>query len=98
MLFCRVLKIYIGGWQNAFHDTLYYAMKSWFGYLQRGLARTSPIDRLAPEQQNLSIWTHLQFLWPFMARHWRAGLIGGGLLVMLTLLELPVPLVSRYLN
>ncbi len=66
-------------------------MKNWFHILKDGLARETPQDALGGARSNL------ENLRPFFARHWRGALIGAGLVFLVSLLALPMPLLSRFL-
>ena len=66
-------------------------MKNWFHILKDGLARETPQDALGGARSNL------ENLRPFFTRHWRGALIGAGLVFLVSLLALPMPLLSRFL-
>ena len=72
-------------------------MNSWFAYLKRGLSRTLPADRLAGPQGYASARANLRNLQPFLARHWRKGVLGALLILASSLLTFPQPLINRYL-
>jgi ABC-type multidrug transport system fused ATPase/permease subunit len=72
-------------------------MDTWFTYLKRGLARTLPEDRLAGQEGYAGARANLRNLKPFLARHWRKGLLGAVLVLFTTLLGFPQPLITRYL-
>jgi ABC-type multidrug transport system fused ATPase/permease subunit len=72
-------------------------MQTWFDYLRQGLTRTAPEDRLARQGGWDSVRGNLQNLRPFVARHWRKGLLGALLILLGSLLSLPVPLITRWL-
>ncbi|MGC9335577.1 MAG: ABC transporter ATP-binding protein [Anaerolineae bacterium] len=73
-------------------------MQTWFDTLKRGLSRTPSGDRLASDERRGSLRANLQNLKPFVARHWRKGLLGALLILLGALLSLPIPLITRYLN
>ena len=70
---------------------------TWLDYLRRGLARQLPQDRVAAGRGYASARSNLRNLRPFLARHWRKGLLGAVLILCGSLLSLPQPLLSRYL-
>jgi ABC-type multidrug transport system fused ATPase/permease subunit len=72
-------------------------VKSWFAYLKRGLSRKVPEDRLSDPQGYGSARTNLRNLQPFVARHWRKGVLGAVLILVSSLLTFPQPLINRYL-
>lgn len=72
-------------------------MDSWFSYLKRGLSRKLPEDRLGPQNGTSALKTGLKNLRPFIARHWRKGILGAILLLLVPLLSFPQPLITRYL-
>ncbi len=72
-------------------------MQSWFETLRQGLARRPADDRLAGEGRAGRARADLRNLKPFLARHWRKGLLGALLVVAWSLLSLPAPLITRYL-
>ena len=72
-------------------------MNTWFTYLKRGLSRTLPEDRIAGKQEYRGALSRLHNLRPFVARHWRKGLLGATLILINALLGMPQPLINRYL-
>jgi ABC-type multidrug transport system fused ATPase/permease subunit len=72
-------------------------MKSWFAYLKGALARRLPDDKLAVGQKNGRLRANLKNLVPFIKRHWHKGALGGGLILLTSLLAFPGPLITRYL-
>jgi ABC-type multidrug transport system fused ATPase/permease subunit len=72
-------------------------MQSWFDTLRRGLSRRPADDGLAGELGPRGVRANLQNLRPFVARHWRKGLLGALLVVAGSLLSLSTPLITRYL-
>lgn len=72
-------------------------MNTWFDYLKRGLARQLPEDRIAGQTDYASARASLQNLCPFLARHWRKGLLGALLILFNSLLGFPQPLINRFL-
>jgi subfamily B ATP-binding cassette protein MsbA len=73
-------------------------MDSWLTYLRQGLSRTLPKDRLAERQGGYaSARANLRNLQPFLARHWRKGVLGALLILFNSLLGFPQPLITRYL-
>jgi len=72
-------------------------MDSLFTYLKRGLSRKLPKDRMGGQDDYSSIRASLKNLWPFLARHWRKGVLGALLIIFTALLSFPQPLIMRYL-
>jgi ABC-type bacteriocin/lantibiotic exporter with double-glycine peptidase domain len=72
-------------------------MRSWFTYLQQGLARQLPDDRLAASRGYGALRANLKNLRPFVQRHWRKGAVGALLILLSTLLSFPDPLIYRYI-
>jgi subfamily B ATP-binding cassette protein MsbA len=72
-------------------------MDSWFAYLKRGLSRTLPDDRIAGRQGYADVKANLKNLRPFLARHWRKGVLGVFLVILVSLLNFPQPLLRRVL-
>jgi len=72
-------------------------MRSWFTYLQQGLARQLPDDRLGASGGARALRANLKNLRPFVQRHWRKGALGALLILLHTLLSFPDPLIYRYI-
>ena len=72
-------------------------MDNLFTYLKRGLSRKLPRDRMGSQDGYSSLKASLKNLWPFLARHWRKGLLGALLIIFTALLSFPQPLIMRYL-
>ena len=72
-------------------------MDSWFTYLKHGLSRTLPDDRIPGQEGYANAWANLQNLHPFVARHWRKGILGALLILFNSLLGFPQPLITRYI-
>ena len=72
-------------------------MNAWFAYLRQGLSRTPLEDRLAGPQGRAGARANLQNLRPFLARHWRKGVLGALLILLGSLLTFSQPLITRYL-
>jgi ABC-type multidrug transport system fused ATPase/permease subunit len=72
-------------------------MHTWFDTLKQGLSRRPAEDRLVVQKGRGSVRANLGNLKPFLARHWRSGLVGALLILVGSLLSLPVPLITRYL-
>jgi ABC-type multidrug transport system fused ATPase/permease subunit len=70
---------------------------TWFRYLKRGLERQLPEDRIAGPRDYADARAGLRNLQPFVARHWRKGLLGALLILGNTLLVFPQPLLTRFL-
>ena len=71
--------------------------QNWIDYLKAGLSRTFPQDKLATEKGKSDTRSNLRFLQPYIARHWRKGIVGTGLILFITLLSFPQPLIYRFL-
>lgn len=72
-------------------------MTSWLSYLQRGMRRTMPPDRLSAGVTSSDLRQRLKNLQPYLKRHWPGLAIGALLVLTVTLLALPGPLVYAYL-
>jgi ABC-type multidrug transport system fused ATPase/permease subunit len=72
-------------------------MFSWLDYLRQGLSRTQTKDRVANPQGETSTRANLENLRPFLKRHWRKGLLSVVLVLFVSLLAFPQPLITRYL-
>ncbi len=72
-------------------------IKKWLSYLKSGLSRKMPYDRISGPKSYPDIKTNLKNLRPFIARHWRKGLLGAGLIIFVSLLAFPQPLITRFL-
>jgi ABC-type multidrug transport system fused ATPase/permease subunit len=72
-------------------------MDSWLAYLKQGLSRTLPDDRIAGRGSYAGAKANLQNLRPFLARHWRKGILGALLILFNSLLGFPQPLITRYI-
>jgi len=72
-------------------------MTSWFSYLKSGLSRTLPQDKMIMEGGRNDTRSNLRSLYPYLVRHWRKGIIGAGLVLLVTLLTFPQPLLNRFL-
>jgi subfamily B ATP-binding cassette protein MsbA len=72
-------------------------MNTWFTYLKQGLSRELPEDRIAGREGYAGLQANLQNLRPFVARHWRKGVLGALLILFSALLGFPQPLINRYL-
>lgn len=71
-------------------------MNTWLGYLKQGLSRTLPADRIAGWEGYADTKANLQNLRPFVARHWRKGVLGALLILLISLLAFPQPLITRH--
>ena len=72
-------------------------MDNWFDYLKRGLGREIPEDRITEQSGYGTPQANLRNLRPFIARHWRKGLVGALLILFNSLLSFPQPLINRFL-
>ncbi len=72
-------------------------MHDWLTYLRQGLARQQPLDRIAGAQGYTAARANLKNLQPFLARHWRKGILGALLILFNSLLAFPDPLIYRFL-
>jgi ABC-type bacteriocin/lantibiotic exporter with double-glycine peptidase domain len=72
-------------------------MQAWIDYLKAGLSHTIPKDKLANDQGGSTTRTRLRSLQPYLARHWRKGVAGAGLIFFVSLLAFPQPLINRFL-
>ena len=69
----------------------------WSYYLKAGLSRTVPQDKLANEKNKSDTRSRLRNLQPYFARHWHKAVFGAVLILFVTLLSFPQPLIYRYL-
>ncbi|MFN2269414.1 MAG: ABC transporter ATP-binding protein [Anaerolineae bacterium] len=72
-------------------------MDNWFDYLKRGLGREIPEDRITERRGYAKPQANLRNLRPFVARHWRKGVLGALLILFNSLLGFPQPLINRFL-
>jgi len=72
-------------------------MQNWFRSLRDGLARTIPPDKVAAEKDAHQTRARLNRLRPYFARHWRKAIWGAVLILIVSLLSFPQPLLNRYL-
>ncbi len=71
--------------------------QNWIDYLRAGLTRRVPQDRLSARKQTETTAVRLRNLRPYLARHWRQGVLGAGLILFVSALAFPQPLVYRFL-
>ncbi len=69
----------------------------WLTYLKRGLRREPATDAIGDKAGYAGGRENLQFLKPFLVRHWRKGLLGALLLLFSNFLGFPQPLINRFL-
>jgi ABC-type multidrug transport system fused ATPase/permease subunit len=72
-------------------------MKTWFKYLKQGLSSQIPQDRIAGNKKHTDLKESMKNLFPYLKRHWRKALLGGGLVLLASIFGFPVPLITRYL-
>jgi ABC-type multidrug transport system fused ATPase/permease subunit len=72
-------------------------MTSWLSYLRHGLNHTLPPDRLASISSPGDLRQRLKNLQPYLQRHWGGLALGGLLVLLVTFLALPGPLLYAYL-
>lgn len=72
-------------------------LDNWWTYLKQGLSRPSPEDRIAGPEGYGSTRETLQYLKPYLLRHWRTAGIGLFLILFASLLAFPQPLITRYI-
>jgi ABC-type bacteriocin/lantibiotic exporter with double-glycine peptidase domain len=70
---------------------------SWLDYLKRGLSQAPTQDCIGSGPSQTGFKKNLKNLYPFVARHWRKGLIGSLLILLTSLLSFPQPLIARFL-
>jgi ABC-type multidrug transport system fused ATPase/permease subunit len=70
---------------------------SWLAFIRRGLSRVKPTDRVAIPGREAGGWANLEILRPSVRKHWRIGALAAGLLLLGVLVNLPIPLVTRFL-
>ena len=72
-------------------------MDSWFTCIKRGLSRKLPQDRIAGERGYGGFKVNLKNLRPHFRRHWRKGVVGVSLIMCVSILGFPQPLITRYI-
>ncbi|MEW5941345.1 MAG: ABC transporter ATP-binding protein, partial [Chloroflexota bacterium] len=72
-------------------------MLDFFRVLRSGLARTLPVDRIAGARKDGDLRARLGNLRPYWRRHWRKAALGAGLILLVSLLSFPLPLLYRFL-
>jgi ABC-type bacteriocin/lantibiotic exporter with double-glycine peptidase domain len=72
-------------------------LDNWWTYLKQGLSRPSPEDRIAGPEGYGSTRETLQYLQPYLLRHWRTAGVGLFLILFASLLAFPQPLITRYI-
>ncbi len=72
-------------------------MKSWFSYFKEALKRQFPKDPISKEKSISGFKKNLHNLHPFFLKHWRKGLIGAVIILSATLINFPIPLITRFL-
>jgi len=72
-------------------------LDNWWTYLKQGLSHSSPEDRIAGPEGYGSTRETLQYLQPYLLRHWRTAGIGLFLILFASLLAFPQPLITRYI-
>jgi ABC-type multidrug transport system fused ATPase/permease subunit len=72
-------------------------MRTWWADLKRGLSREQPEERLLSERENIGVWESLRELRPHLEGHWGMMIFGVAIILVLTIISLLTPLVTRYL-
>jgi len=72
-------------------------MFDWIQIIRSGLTRTLPSDRIPNARQGANLRERLSILQPYWARYWRKAGVGLALIVFVSLLSLPQPLLYRFL-
>jgi ABC-type bacteriocin/lantibiotic exporter with double-glycine peptidase domain len=72
-------------------------MLHWFSSLKDGLKRTIPPDKISNGDPVRKKSSRLENLRPYFARHWSKGIVGAVLVLFVSLLAFPQPLLFRYL-
>ncbi len=72
-------------------------IKLWLDYIRKGLSRKLPQDRISKEKVYPSLKANLKNLFPFLKKHWRKGALGVILIILMSLLSFPHPLITKYL-
>lgn len=72
-------------------------MPSWIEYLRKGLSRSPGKDRLSNQQGVTSHRANFTLMRPHLMRHWRTVLVGVLIVILISLLGFPQPLIYRYL-
>ena len=72
-------------------------MFDWIPVLRSGLTRKHPADRIADTRQGQDLRGRLSILRPYWERHWRKAALGVGLILFVSLVSFPQPLLYRFL-
>ena len=72
-------------------------MKTWFKYLQQGLSRDLPEDRISGPGKKYDFKGDLKTIYPYLSRHRRRILAGLVIIIVVALFAFPSPLITRYL-
>ena len=69
---------------------------SWFAYLKAGLKRSLQPDPIAETGNTPSLKDAWGLLTPFMKAHWQSGVMAAVLIILVSLLGFPGPLINRF--
>jgi ABC-type multidrug transport system fused ATPase/permease subunit len=72
-------------------------MAGWLETLKQALRRNLQPDQITNKIEKLTVKHAWSFLKPFMASHWRSGVMGTVLIIFASLLVFPAPLIQRFL-
>ena len=72
-------------------------MDGWLTTLKRGWTRRLPDGAIAGSADSRSVLKGLRHLMPSVRPHWRRAALGSALVLAVSLLSLPQPLISRFL-
>jgi hypothetical protein len=73
-------------------------MDSWYLYLEQGLSRKVFKDRIGgPDRNHIDLKEDLKNLQPFVVEHWKKGLLGIVLTILVTLRSFSQPLIHPHL-
>lgn len=72
-------------------------MNNWLAYIRSGFSRKLPEDHVLRISGYQGLKSSVKKLLPFMARHWRRGLLALSILMVTALFSFPQPLITRYI-
>ncbi len=72
-------------------------MLSWLSYFKNALKRELPEDPVSAEGKKRDTRKNFQNLKPFIKKFWKKGILGAVLIIVVSLLAFPMPLINRFL-
>ncbi|MFA7231089.1 MAG: ABC transporter ATP-binding protein [Victivallaceae bacterium] len=70
---------------------------SYFSYLKSSLKLKLPEDQISPDRQYSKLRNSLKHIYPSALKNWKTGALAYGLLIVVSLLTYPQPMINRYL-